>query len=145
MGTVKSEKITIKTLVGTTLTADLTNSYTANSALSDFVGYVVNSSHGFGAVASLISESGATATGNASYNSITETSFDPGVYEDRWILLDLFFSVAAGGLFGKSRHVRRCPVINAPLAVEDVLQENDGTEWRVFQAYSSWPIAVKEV
>lgn len=145
--TVKMEKIEIKTLASNTITADLTNSYTANSALSDFVGYYVTgginwSSSGY----ALIAENGTigTATGGFTFLPLSEARFDPGDYEDRWFLIEYFLHGALG-LMGKSNHIRRTPTINSPLVVEDIIEEDDGTEWRVFHCYSNNYVAIKEV
>jgi len=60
--TVKIEKTTIKTLVGLTITADLSNNYTADSKLSDHIGYFCQNTYGIGVTNLLIDPNGTVGT-----------------------------------------------------------------------------------
>ena len=147
MTTVKIEKITIKTITGNVITADLSNSYTAGAALSDFVGYYCQGNNQFTSTTyGLISEQCTinTPIGTPIYLSLATGSFDPGQYEDRFYLLDYFYQVASG-LAGKNKLIKRVPSFVAGFAIGDVLEECDGTQWRCFQIHSNVHIGIKEV
>lgn len=142
------EKTELKTVSSGSVTADLSNSYVAGSALSDFVGYFITGSNQWASTMYvLIGENGTIPeTAGWTYDTmLAEASFDPGTYEDRWYLLEYFLHVAAAGLCCKSKHIRRIPLIDGGLVAEDIFEEFDGTQWRVFTFYSGTPVAVKEV
>lgn len=147
MGTVKVEKIKIKTISGNTITADLSNSYTTGSCLSDHIGYACQSATAFGTGNAIIDSNnlipGATTVNNLSF---TTSYFDPEGYESRYVLYELFLT-CAGGLLGKMKNLKYSTTfgISPLLTYEDVLQELDGTQWRCFKFYNSRYIAVKEV
>ena len=147
MATVTIEKITIKTLDGDTITADLTHSYTADSALSDFVGYLCQGSANFLST-DYAFVNAAGSVGLIAYNGyntgITATYVDPDGYENRVGLYDVFFTTAAG-LPMVSAHVKLTPAHNAYFDAEDVLEEEDGTQWRCFHGYSNKYFACREV
>lgn len=142
--TVKIEKTTIKTLSGTTITADLANSYTANSKLSDHVGYYCQSGAAFGSVSLLISPSGVIpGTAVIAYNSaVAGTNNDPGGYEGRWGLAEVGQS-SSHGYFGVTKYVYK--VVTGALALEDILEDIDGTQYRYFKTYSNTYHVFKEV
>lgn len=144
--TVKTEKITIKTLAGSTITADLTNSYTANSKLSDHVGYFCqNSASALGTTNLLIDAAGTVGTGAAviSYNAaVAGTNNDPGSYETRYGMAEAGLD-SANGFAGKIKNVYR--VALGALALFDVLQEVDGAQWRYIKLYSNTYYVFKEV
>lgn len=145
-GTVKTEKITIKTLAGTTITADLTNSYTANSKLTDHVGYFCsNSASAFGTANLFIDAAGTVSTGTTvvSYDTaVTNTNNDPGGYEDRYGMAEAGLG-GNNGFIGKIKNVYR--VALGALALFDVLEEADGTQWRYIKVYSATYYVFKEV
>jgi len=145
--TVKYEKIEIKTLVSLTITADLVNSYTAGSKLSDFLGYFCNNSTRL--INTMITM--LDAAGNASsasqapvYLALPTGSHDPGGYEDRFTLLPLVCDNTFG-LTGIRPNSKRCPTFVAGFAIGDILEEDDGTQWRCFRAYSYNFTAIREV
>ena len=144
--TVKIEKTTIKTLSGTTITADLTNSYTANSKLTDHVGYFCsNSESALGTGNLLIDAAGTINTGStiASYNiDVAGTNNDPGSYEGRYGMAEAGLN-ASNGFIGKIKNV--CRIALGTLALFDVLQELDGTQWRYIKVYSNTFYVFKEV
>ena len=144
--TVKTEKITIKTLAGTTITADLTNSYTANSKLTDHVGYFCNSSaSALGTGNLLIDAAGTVGTGSTSisYDSaVAGTNNDPGGYEDRYGMAEAGLG-GTNGFIGKIKNVYK--VALGALALFDVLEEADGTQWRYIKVYSATYYVFKEV
>lgn len=146
MSTVKIEKITIKTLANLTITVDLVNSYTVNSALSDFVGYGCQGSiYMFSTTYFLIGENGSRNQSTTPINlALTTSSFDPGEYEDRFYMVEYVYQ-GSPGLLGKNKLLRKIPSFVSGFAVGDVIVEDDGTEWRCFQAYASKYTAVKEV
>ena len=147
MTTVKIEKITIKTITGNVITADLSNSYTAGASLSDFVGYYCQGSNQMASTNyGLISEQGTINAfiGIPRYLALTTEFFNPGQYEDRFYLLDYFYQSALG-LAGKNKLIKRVPTFVAGFAIGDILEESDGTQWRCFKVYNGTYIAIKEV
>lgn len=148
MGTVELEKITIKTLVSNTITADLTNSYTANSKLSDHIGYICIGSTQLQSTTYALVD----AAGNVGNESILQrspgiplTDIDPDPYEDRIGMYPVFYSKNGIGMIGIFPNAKITPTHNAEFDAEDVLTEDDGTQWRCFQCYSSKYFAFKEV
>lgn len=142
------EKTELKTVSSGVVTVDLSNSYIAGSAVSDFVGYYASGSiNWYTSAFVLIGENGLInqSCGWAYNSALAEASFDPGTYEDRWTLLEYFLNIAAAGLPLKSRHIKRTPQLNAGLTAEDIIEEWDGTQWRVFQFYSVTSVALREV
>ncbi len=146
MGTVKAEKITIKTLVSNTITADLTNSYTTGSRVSDFVGYMCQGhTNALTTVYFMLGDDGAINQGLSPVNiNLTTSNFDPGSLEDKFYLIEVFYQ-AASDLGGKIAHLRKVPTFVAGLTHLDIMEEDDGTEWRCFRAYNSFYLGVKEV
>lgn len=147
MATVEIEKITIKTLVSNTITADLSNDYTADSCLSDHVGYYCQNSNRFvGAGNMLISPSGSIAWAILAgiWMALPTASFDPEDYEERYSLTD-YIMQSTKGLSGKFPFVKRVPGFTAGYVRGDVLEEEDGTEWRTFSAYSNVYTGIKEI
>lgn len=144
--TVKIEKITIKTLSGLVITADLTNNYTANSRLSDHVGYWCSSNQSaLGIGKMLIDPSGLVSTGATviAYNSLVAGTYnDPGSYETRYGLAECGLN-SPNGFFGKIPNI--CRVALGGLALFDVLEEADLTQWRYIKVYSSSYYTFKEV
>ena len=144
--TVEIEKITIKTLSGTTITADLSNSYTADNKLSDHVGYYCQSSNVIGTSNVLISANGTVSTGatTIAYNTgIASPNNDPSAYENRWGMAECGLNASAAGYLGVIKNIYR--IVVGALALEDILQELDETEWRYFKVYSNTHYVFKEV
>jgi len=142
---VKIEKITIKTLVGSVITADLSNSYTADSKLSDYVGYHCRSSTTLATSNVLISASGSVSSGitAVSYDGgVAGTNNDPGGYESRWGMAEVNLN-GNHGFFGKMRNI--CRVVTGALSLYDILEEADGTQWRYFKVYNNTHYVLKEV
>jgi len=147
MGTVKIEKITIKTLVGNTITADLVNSYTTGSKLSDHVGYYcMNSNQPLNTGYMLIGPGGSLGAVFVAptYYAPTAAAYDPDQYEGRFPLVTLHVTQTSVGGCGIMR-VKRVAFVASVFAFGDVLVEDDGTQWRTFQSYSGRPGAVREV
>jgi len=143
--TVEIEKITIKTLVSLTITADLSNSYTANSKLSDHVGYHCTKSYSIGISNALISPNGVTSSGatSVSYDkTVASTANDPGSYESSWGMAELGLGISTG-FFGKYRNIYRIAL--GALTLYDILEEVDGTQWRYIKVYSNTHYVFKEV
>lgn len=143
--TVKIEKITIKTLVGSTITADLTNSYTANSKLTDHVGYFCNNNYALGTTNLLINAAGTVSTGTTavSYDTaVASANNDPGAYEARYGMAEVGLD-STTGFAGKIKNVYR--VALGTLALFDVLAEADGTQWRYIKVYSTTYYVFKEI
>lgn len=142
--TVKIEKITIKTIVGNTITADLTNSYTANSKLTDFLGYMGPENATFAYSGELINLNGAlnTAQGSVYNSNIVSTNTDPGLHESRYIIGELMIC-GSYGFSGKFENI--CRIYNTSLTHEDVLEDIDGVEWRYLLVYNNIPLVFKEV
>lgn len=147
ISTVKMEKITIKTLSGTTLTADLTNSYTTGSKLSDFVGYYAEAATTlFTAGYTIIGPDGTLnlAYTTGVYLGLSTTAHDPDEYEERFYMLEYVCSSSVG-LVGKIPLIKRVPSFVSGFAIGDILEDVDGVNWRCFMGYSTQYACVKEV
>ena len=144
--TVKIEKITIKTLAGLVITADLVNSYTANSKLTDHVGYFCNySASALGTAYLLIDAAGAVGTGTTTISfdsAVAGTNNDPGSYETRYGMAEVSLN-AYNGHAGKIKNMYS--VALGTLALFDVLEEADGTQWRYIKVYYATYYVFKEV
>lgn len=144
MSTVKIEKARIKTIVGNVITMDLDNSYTADSNLSDFLGYIVSNSISAGSFYSLYGDNdGLAPTLSSATLNIPKTYFDPSFYEDKFVLISLICS-GIGGILSLP-YINEVPSFNAFLTYEDIIEEADGTEWRCFKCYNAKYWAFKEV
>lgn len=144
LATCEVEVAEIKTIVGNTITCDLTNTYTANFRLSEHLGYFAQSNYALGGGIMMISPSGAfTQLANPVYNSgLASTSGDPDVFEDRWVMVPSSM-IAAAGFLGTLRHC--CRVSQGALVNGDVLETIDGSEYRYFKTYSNAHFAFREV
>lgn len=148
MATVEVEKITIKTIVSNTITADLTNSYTTGSCLSNHLGYYCQSGRYFPASNMLIDTGGFQ-------NSLTvrvsllllSTAFDPEALESRYPLVNIFHTTGngMGGIMKNIKYSTTYGVTPPQLTYQDVLEESDGTQWRTFKLYNGQYVAVLEV
>ena len=125
------EQVEIKTLVGTTITADLTNSYTTPK-LSEHVGYYnVNGNSYFPTGLMPLIENNGTAGGNTGLNSTflgVNDWTDPEPLNSQYALLDIHIGHTTYGWLGKLKNVKS--VDPTGLTDKDVLEEDDGTEWR---------------
>lgn len=150
MGTVKAEKITIKTLVGLVITADLSNSYTADSALSNHFIYALQASNYFFSTTYCLHGKAGGVWANLAMSPIwlawTDQYFDPSEFEERTMLGKIHYQ-STEGYHGYQRNIRRPVKVPAVSYTqdEDILQEDDGTEWRCFGVYSNSFVAFKEV
>lgn len=149
MATVEVEKITIKTLVGNTITADLSNDYTANSKLATHIAYhCTSSTQAFSNGNFLISGNGDSNGGSvASYLSLSSTYTCPSLWENRYVLTNLgwYGSVGKAWPYGLAGNFFRMGGIIAPMVQEDTIADLDGTVYRVKKFYSNAFIAIKEV
>lgn len=147
MSTVKIEKITIKTLVGNTITADLTNSYTTGNVLSQHVGYFMTNIATDGVAGNniLIDHGGVTGTGQWYLPSTPPSSYiNPDQFEDTFILMD-FVNAAANGFEGVLANIKKVPIFGVGFATDDILEESDGTQWRCKQCYNNDYVGFREV
>lgn len=145
LATAKIEKTEIKTLVGDTITCDLSNSYTANCRLSEHVGYFSQYQSALGTVSSLIGPNGtvSTQTFTQGHNSILAgANVDPGGYENRWGFAPITI-IGASGFLGYFRGIYRVAV--GTLVNKDVLETVDQTEYRYLKLYSNTYTVFKEV
>lgn len=148
MATVDTEKITIKTLVGTTITADLVNNYTANSKLSDHVGYLGIGTTQIGSTMNALITPDGSVSNQAVVQRVSVIStgdVDPDALGDRIGITRIYISKNNVGLMGYIPFIRYTPTHNAYFDAEDVLTEVDGTEWRCFHNYYNKYLAFKEV
>lgn len=140
------EKATIKTLVGNTITVDLTYDYTANSKLTDHLGYFCPSSNQFFSNrAQLLDYSGATnmSSTGALVAGSSSSARDPDVYEDSWVAGSIHYSSTTYGMAGIAENI--VTIAQGTLSYEDVLEDNEGVNWRFFKMYSNALICIKEV
>jgi len=146
--TVQVEKTTIKTISGNTITVDLTYSYTAGSKLSNFLGYFQQYKYSsfVSQFYAFISNKGTKQKQhNLSYNFSTLIQYaDPDPYEDIYPASEYYMyeSSSKDGGLGKLK-IRR--IDDTGITNEDVLDEQDGTQWRAFQCGSTAFIVVKEI
>jgi hypothetical protein len=146
MSTVEIEKITIKTISGNVLTADLTNSYTADSKLSDHIGYFCSTG------TSEFYQYYALISNNDNINHLEVCTYthgvqninkDPDPYEDRYGLNSFWVSSSDGvlGILPNSM------LYSSPgtLTQHDVLEEADGNERRYFKIYTGRDVFLSEV
>ena len=143
----RMEKITIKTLVSNTITADLTNSYTANCKLCDNVPYIATAhlnalSTTYGLFHAGGDDNGSIAFG---WDTVILGNVDPGYYEDAIGLIAISVSFVLYGAIGFLDNIKRTGTHNAEFGQFDVLEESDGTTWRCFKCYSGIYLALREV
>lgn len=145
--TVEIEKITIKTIVSNTITADLANAYTAGSRLQNHMGYFAqDSSNAWSTTKCLIAPDGSIgyATSwlyNASY---TAANYDPEAF-DGIVMLYQTGLVTALGAVGVLDNIRRTPVHNAFFTNLDTVVSKNGDTYRLFKITSSIYMAFREV
>lgn len=151
MATVKVEMCTIKTLVGLVITADLLNDYTADSALSNHLCYHMQqpkymSSTTYCFTGKKTAPGWVNSTANPIRLSLTTGSFDPSMQDARTFLSKLHMQ-GIDGYFGYQKNIRFTVTIptSGYITDEDILEEEDGTQWRVFGIYSGYYIGMKEV
>jgi len=148
MATTYIEKIIIKTLSSLTITADLVNPYAADSALTDHIGYICQDvSAVWSTTRTLIDPAGVADNQSTNWvyaSGIAPTYHDPAAYEDRIGLYNVYLQTTVGVL-GIFPNVKRTPVQNAEFTNEDILAEDDGTEWRCLKIRNNIPLAFKEV
>jgi len=143
--TAKIEKTTIKTLVGSTITCDLTNSYTADCRLSEHFGYFCQNTATLGNGYTLIGPDGSESVAMSGVyfdTGIAGSNADPGGYEDRYGMAPIAVS-GSSGFLGYLRNV--FAVGSTGLTVKDVLVTRDGTEYRYLKMYPSQYRVFKEV
>lgn len=142
--TAKIEKTTIKTLVGNTITCDLTNSYTANCRLSEHFGYICQSTTSFGYLQGLIGPNGLasqTFQGLTWNTGIMGSYVDPGGYEERYGMSPASV-IGTSGFMGYLRGAYR---VGTNLALKDVLADIAGAEYRHLKVYSNVYMVFLEV
>lgn len=146
MGTTEIEKITIKTIAGNVITADMDEAFTTGAKLSDFVGYGVNNQANFYAGYNALINPNGAYNGKHTYTNLnlSTTSFDPEDYDGRWLMQELFWQ-GATGFFGKWPQMLKVPAFTTGLTYEDVMDDQNGGEWRAFKMYSNFYMAIWEV
>ena len=147
MATVEMEYITIKTLVGNTITADLTKNYTADSKLCVFVAYLsptsINCITGYNV---LFTPSGGVNQALTPYiSSLPVAYITPSNWEGKYMITDILAIGVDGWPVCRLPHVKNIGNIAAPMIDEDIIEESDGTIWRVKQFYSGKRLVIREV
>lgn len=146
MGTVEIEKARITAITGSTITVDLVNSYTADSKVSDHIGYICGNNAQFAYANGLIIPDGSINQALLiAYNSgFVFTNHDPESASDLIGVYKILYNDTVGTL-GHTPNVARTPTHNATFTHLDLLKEPDGTFWRCFNVYSAIYLAVREV
>lgn len=142
------EKIKIKTLnAGTkTITADLTNSYTANNKLAADLVYMVSGNQMMGSSKYLlINHNGAMYTYATPVYNATVNNCYPDKMNDEPIAGPELLRIAGIGYHGSLGNVMRIAGNIPGLSSEDVLTDFDSVDWRVFMLHSSTWHIIKEV
>lgn len=136
------EIITIKTLDGNTITADLTKSYTANVKLAQTFQLVFPTSSTFtNNFGSMIDHSGARNQAATLYRQTFNTKVDPDKLDDDYIGTYVWLIPAdtmAGSLKGLVY------VGSNGLTTGDAFIAGDGSTWRYFDLYSGMYCFLKE-
>ena len=143
--TAKIEKTIIKTLIGTTITCDLVNSYTANSKLTDSCYYVCPTNANYASSNSaLITNAGTTniAVSPTADISIVIANRDPDPLESSFGVSVFNFSGATGV---SGRYSDIYSISSVGLTLEDVFEGEDGFYYRFFKLYSTIYVVIKEV
>lgn len=147
IATSKVEKTEIKTLIGNTVTCDLSNSYTTNSRLSEHIGYVCQQGLTSTYLSFLISPSGTLSSQYSSTfgydTNFAGTNMDPGSYENRWGMSQLSLPNSFSGVIGFLPKIYR--ISKGLLSLEDVLKTLDETEYRFLQIPSNVYLVFEEV
>lgn len=150
--TVEVEKTTIKTLVGNTITADLSNSYTANSKLSVVIPYYAsNTNQPLTSCAFLIGGPGTVGTSTTGYFiflALSSSSVHPTEYENRHMLAPLFCygaNQAIGHPAGWVKNIMMLQGFYDSLVMGDTVTDVDGNVWRCRKVYSNKYVAFLEV
>lgn len=140
------EKITIKTLIGTTITADLTNSYLAGSKLVADLCYYCSSGNTMpGARYVLISHLGTMNQTLTPYYNTAMGYCDPDEMNAEPVGFPLVMGHTSLGVHGELKNVLRIDASIPGVSSEDVFTDVDGVNWRVFMCYNSAWFAFKEV
>jgi len=151
MATVEMETITIKTLVGNTITADLVDNYTAGSKLCVFVDYICQGATSFAAGYNFLkgASSSINPTCSAIAPGLTTSYTDPTAFENRYALLTFILQPTTTGThswpLGMFKHILYIGAITAPMVDEDVVEALDGSFWRILSAYSNKRVGFREV
>lgn len=149
MATVKAEIIVIKTLSGNTITADISNDYTANFKLSSYLGYLcIGANQLLSTTYTFISILGAVNAPMTHHNQpISSSQFDPCGFDDSYILNPIVSYASTGGWpAGKLKHIKYMSTTYlGTILAGDVLVDNDNNFWRIYMVYNSKVIAIREV
>ena len=148
ISTVKAEIATIKTMVGSTITANLSNSYTADCKLTHHLGYFCSGNDQAGATTYNLISSGGTF--NAAGGVITPAGYssgyiDPTDFEDRHVLFPLHNVLTTyGAPIGVINNIKMFISFYAGLTTEDSVETFDGTIYKLRKCYSAKAICFKE-
>ncbi len=137
------ERIEIKTLVGTTITADLAKSY-VTPKLSEHVGYhngYVNNSSLSSPYFILLNNGSAGTVSGLQYSGL-ETATDPELLNDTWVLYP-FYLGGSDCFMGYRKNVLTFSSVG--LTDRDVFEDEDGNEWRYINVTSDRRCAFLEV
>ena len=148
MATVEVEYITIKTIVGNTITADLTNNYTANSKLTDFLCYVCSGStqtivslYSFIDALSFVGRGGGYAI-----PAFSSSYYDPCPYEDSYLMNKGLLKLNTSGWpIGTFPNLYILPGWPVSLSNGDIFVDKVGNNWRIAYFEGNISIALKEV
>ena len=144
--TANIDKITIKTLVGLVITADLTNNFVAGSKLVADLSYMCAPSTAISATRyCLINHLGTkNQTLIPSHNSSLISSCDPDEMNDEPVGAPITLNGLASGFHGKLKNVCRIDANISGVSDENLYADMAGVNWRVFNA-TGYAIMVKEV
>lgn len=135
--------ITIKTLIGNTITADLTNSFTAGCKLQMDLGYYSNSAYSTWAGQICINRTtGAIDNAGSQYPSISAQA-DPDELNSTYIMAAV--NITSGlGYYGRLPHTYYCS--EGTLITGDTVTESvTGDTYRYFKYYNNLYTMIKEV
>lgn len=138
------EHITILTLSGTTITANLTNSYSANSKLARDYIVTVNTTNNIASTwAVQIDHSGSLAGAmSLGVNTAVRPAIDPDPYEDDYGALPIYLGIGTNGCVGSIPHIYDG---NSTVTDKAVYTTESSVDYRFFKLYNAGYWYIKEV
>lgn len=144
--TANIDKITIKTLVGLVITADLAHNFLAGGKLVADLSYSCCSATAIsGTRYCLLNHLGTkNQTITVVYNNSLINNCDPDEMNDEPVGAPITLNGSTSGYHGKLKNICRIDASISGVSDEDVYADMAGVNWRIFNA-TGYAIAVKEV
>ena len=144
--TAEIDKIKIKTLVGSTITADLAHSFLAGNKLCADLSYNCPATSTFSSTLyTLINHNGVENANLVVTVSTVHTWCNPDDMNAEPIGENILIGQGGIGYMGKFSNIYRVASNIPGVSSEDVFTDLNSVDWRVFNIYSGWWIIFKEV